>query len=79
MYTGVTAHLMVRIHQHQHGRGSRHCAHYKLLRLAWAERGDDITALIEHEKRMKRWRREWKFELIEKGNPDWRNLSHLLA
>ena len=38
--------------------------------------GDDCSA---HEKRAKRWRREWKFALIERGNPDWRDVFETLA
>ncbi len=79
MYVGVTAHLAARVHQHRTGRGSAYCLENNLDRLVWAERGDDITALIVHEQRLKRWRREWKFALIERGNPDWRNLSELLV
>ena len=74
-YVGVTADLATRIHQHQTGGGSMHCAKYNLDRLVWAERSDDILACIAQEKRMKRWHRNWKFELIERGNPDWRDLS----
>jgi putative endonuclease len=47
--------------------------------LVWADRGDDIELLIAHEKRLKRWRREWKFALIEQANPDWNDLfEHLI-
>jgi predicted GIY-YIG superfamily endonuclease len=35
---------------------------------------DDIIFCIAHEKRLKRWRRAWKFALIEQGNPEWRDL-----
>jgi putative endonuclease len=79
MYTGVTAHLAARVHQHRIGTGSDYCAERGLARLVWAEFGDDITACIAHEKRLKRWRREWKFALIERGNPDWRDLYEELA
>ena len=78
-YTGVAAHLASRIGQHRSGDGSDFCARYGLTRLVWAERGPDITLLIAHEKRIKRWRREWKFELIERGNPDWLDLFDMLA
>ncbi|KQM77705.1 excinuclease ABC subunit C [Sphingomonas sp. Leaf22] len=78
-YVGVTADLATRIHQHGTGGGSAHCAKYSLNRLVWAERGDDMLACIAHEKRMKRWRREWKFDLIERGNPEWRDLSATLV
>ena len=57
LYTGVTAHLASRIHQHRSGDGSDFCARYGLTRLVWAEHGDDITDRIAHEKRMKKWRR----------------------
>ncbi len=74
IYIGVTARLAERVHQHRTGQGSDFCAQYGLNRLVWVERGDDISACIAQEKRMKRWRREWKFELIERGNPDWADL-----
>jgi putative endonuclease len=50
-----------------------------LTRLVWAEFTEPIDAAIAHEKRLKRWRRQWKFELIEKGNPDWLDLFDQLA
>ena len=74
VYTGVTADLASRIHQHRNGDGSDFCRRYGLNRLVWAEFGDDIRASIAHEKRVKRWRREWKVALIEKANPDWLDL-----
>jgi len=74
MYVGMTAHLAQRIHQHRHGDGSDFCRRYGLTRLVWAERGEAIADCIEQEKRVKRWRREWKFGLIEHGNPEWRDL-----
>jgi putative endonuclease len=79
MYVGVTANLPARIHQHRTRDGSDFCARYGLTRLVWAERSDDIVACIAHEKRLKRWHRQWKFELIERGNPDWRDLFDRLA
>ena len=70
MYVGVTADLAKRVFQHRQGSGSDFCARYGLWALVWAERGDTIEESIAHEKRLKRWRREWKFALIEKANPD---------
>lgn len=78
MYVGVTADLAARIFQHREGDGSDFCKRYNLDRLVWAERGDSIDDCIAHEKRIKRWRREWKFALIERANPDWSDLfEHL--
>ena len=79
MYTGVTTFLPARVHQHRSGDGSDFCAQHELVRLVWAERGDDIVGCIAHEKRIKRWRREWKFALIERGNPDWEDLFDRLV
>ncbi|QDX24769.1 GIY-YIG nuclease family protein [Sphingomonas suaedae] len=79
MYVGVTADLAARVHQHRNGAGSDFCRRYGLTRIVWAEHAPDITDAIAHEKRMKRWRREWKFELIERSNPEWRDLFELLA
>ncbi|WP_454598201.1 GIY-YIG nuclease family protein [Qipengyuania sp. SM2507] len=74
LYVGVTSDLARRVSQHRDGTGSDYCATRGLNRLVWAERGDDIAACIAHEKRVKRWRREWKFALIEQANPDWQDL-----
>lgn len=79
LYVGVTSDLPSRIHQHRSGTGSEFCTRYGLTRLVWAEQADDISACIEHEKRLKRWRRLWKFELIERANPDWQDMFDLLA
>ena len=79
MYVGVTTFLPHRIQQHREGTGSDFCAKYGLTRLVWAEFAEDIGACIAQEKRIKRWRREWKFELIERANPDWDDLFDTLV
>ena len=78
IYVGVTSDLAARIFQHRQGSGSDFCARYGLHRLVWAEQGDSIEDCIAHEKRIKRWRREWKIDLIERANPDWSDLYDLL-
>ena len=70
--------LPARIHQHRNGVGSDFCVRYGLARLVWAEQGDDIAQCIAHEKRIKHWHRQRKFELIERGNPDWQDLYETL-
>ncbi len=74
LYVGVTADLTARIHQHRIGEGANFCARYGLTKLVWAERGDTIDDCIAHEERIKRWRRSWKVELIERINPGWDDL-----
>ena len=80
LYVGVTVDLALRVGQHRESSGSDFCARYGLARLVWAEQCNSTDAAIAHEKRVKRWRREWKFALVEKGNPDWVDLfDRLLA
>ncbi|MFT3967418.1 MAG: GIY-YIG nuclease family protein [Sphingobium sp.] len=79
IYVGVTSHLATRVQQHRSGEGSDFCARDGLFCLVWAERGDDILTCIEHEKRIKRWRREWKFAVIERANPDWQDMFDMLV
>ena len=79
MYVGVTTDLSSRIFQHRTGDGSDFCRRYRLDRLVWAEQVPSIVDAIAHETRVTRWRREWKFDLIERGNPEWRDLFDTLA
>ncbi|WP_404340068.1 GIY-YIG nuclease family protein [Sphingomonas sp. MMS12-HWE2-04] len=79
LYVGVTVNLAARVHQHRTGDGSDFCRRYALDRLVWAEQAASITDCIAHEKRLKRWRREWKFALVEGMNPEWHDLFDRLA
>jgi putative endonuclease len=78
LYVGVTSNLTARVRQHGTGTGSDYCTRRGLTRLVWAEFGESIDDCIAHEKRLKRWRREWKFALIEHANPDWNDLIESL-
>ncbi len=73
LYTGVTADLAARMVQHREGTGSSFCKNYGISRLVHAEWHDTIEDAIAREKAVKKWRRAWKIELIEGGNPDWRD------
>jgi putative endonuclease len=74
IYVGSTADLSARVSQHRAGKGSKFCAYYGLTRLVWMELLPAMQEAMDQEKRIKRWRREWKFALIEKANPDWCDL-----
>ena len=75
IYIGVTADLSQRIYDHkQRLEKKSFTAQYGAVRLVWYEQHDDITDAIQREKSLKRWRRQWKIELIEKDNPDWSEL-----
>ena len=75
IYTGVTASLGQRVAQHREGTGSKFAAKYAFHRLVYIEFFEDISDAIVREKRVKKWRRPWKIELVETMNPDWRDLS----
>jgi len=74
MYIGVTADLQARVRQHREGVGSEHVAETGKRMLVYAEWHDRIEDAIAREKLVKKWRREWKFALVEEDNPDWRDL-----
>jgi len=74
LYVGVTADLIRRVDQHREGQGSRHVSDYGKTRFVYVERHDEIEPAIAREKLVKKWKREWKFALIEADNPDWRDL-----
>ena len=74
MYVGVTADLIRRVHQHREGAGSSHVSDFGKTRLVYAERHDEIMSAIAREKLVKKWKRDWKFALVEVDNPDWRDL-----
>ena len=78
IYTGVTADLSFRIAQHRDGKGSAFVRRYGFTRLVYMEWHDEIEDAIRREKAIKKWRRAWKIELIEKANPDWLDLYESL-
>jgi putative endonuclease len=75
LYVGVTSNLLARIAQHRSGdvRGFTRNYHVKLL--VWFEQHSTMESAITREKRIKKWNRAWKLELIESANPDWRDLA----
>ena len=78
LYIGVTADLVARVLQHRQGIGSAFCRKYNLARLVHAESHDDIREAIAREKALKAWQRDWKIELIERDNPEWRDLFDVI-
>ena len=78
LYVGVTAALSKRVWQHKEGEGSAFCKKYGVHRLVHYERYEDIRDAIHREKRLKKWTRKWKIDLIEAGNPTWSDLYETL-
>jgi putative endonuclease len=75
LYTGVTGNLIRRVREHKMGTGSGFAAKYKVDRLVYFERFEDVRNAIEREKRIKGWLRMKKIALIVSTNPAWRDLS----
>ncbi len=71
LYTGVTSNPRCRIWQHRHKLVSGFSRKYNTDRLVWFELHVDIYSAITREKQIKKWKRNWKIELIESVNPGW--------
>ncbi|MBB34863.1 MAG: endonuclease [Hirschia sp.] len=74
LYVGVTNDLERRVWEHRNGYIKGFTSRYGVCRLVWFEVHDDISETILREKRIKRWRRDWKKALIEEDNPHWADL-----
>jgi len=74
LYTGVTSDLAKRIWEHKNGLIDGFTKRYRVHNLVWYELHADMISAIEREKNIKEWKRAWKLNLIEKSNPDWRDL-----
>ena len=79
LYTGVTNDVRRRFGEHGAGAGSEFAKKYGLDKLVYVEEHARVSDAINPEKRLKRWRRDWKIELIENANPDWLDLSEGLG
>jgi len=74
IYTGVTSQLPVRAGQHREAKGRGFTSRYGVNRLVWYESYETIVAAIRREKQLKKYKREWKINLIERNNPHWDDL-----
>ena len=74
LYLGVTRDLVRGIYEHKQKVVPGFTNRYDVDRLVWFECYDDPLSAIEREKENKKWRRAWKIDLIEKANPEWRDL-----
>ena len=74
LYIGVTSELIKRVYEHKNNLVEGFTQKYKVHNLVYYETTDDINSVITREKQLKKWKRTWKMELIEKNNPGWRDL-----
>ncbi|MFI4963862.1 MAG: GIY-YIG nuclease family protein [Caulobacterales bacterium] len=74
LYVGITSDLARRVYEHREGLVAGFTRQYGVKTLVWAEAFSNVRDAIAAEKRIKRWRRSWKLELIERSNPQWLDL-----
>jgi len=74
LYVGFTNDIFRRVLEHKSGKISGFTQKYKCKKLVYFESDNDVYAMIEREKQIKRWRREKKISLIRKENPKWKDL-----
>ena len=74
LYTGVTNDLVRRVEEHKRGLTAGFTSRYRVSRLVYFEPFGDVMAAIQREKTMKKWKRDWKINLIESNNRHWIDL-----
>ncbi|MDD5587386.1 MAG: GIY-YIG nuclease family protein [Alphaproteobacteria bacterium] len=74
LYIGITNSLARRIYEHREGLYKGFSKDHGLKTLVWFTEFKSADEAISYEKRIKKWRRDWKKQLIEKVNPKWRDL-----
>ena len=79
LYIGITNDLIRRVYQHRERHVRGFTKRYDVMRLIYFEQYDDPENAIRREKRLKKWKRAWKVQLIEKDNPDWNDLYPRIA
>ncbi len=79
LYVGMTNDLLRRVDEHKHGQVDGYTREHGCDQLVWLEEHRYIDQAILRDKRIKRWRRAWKFALVESHNPNWLDLYPGLA
>ena len=79
LYIGVTNNLLRRVTRHRNGTASDFTRRYHVRRLVYYEAFTHIGDAILREKRLKKWKRQWKIRLIEQANPKWLDLYETLV
>ena len=74
LYTGVTSDIIKRVYEHKQNVVEGFTNKYNVHWLVWYEIHDSSDSAINREKQIKKWKRAWKLELIEKENPEWVDL-----
>lgn len=78
LYIGVTSNLIQRVWQHRNKKPGGFTAKYNVTKLVYYEMHVDMTSAITREKQMKKWKRQYKINLIEEQNKAWQDLWPLI-
>ena len=78
IYAGVTSDLATRTYQHRNGLIDGFTKEHGCTLLVWFEQHDDLQEARHRELQIKKWKRAWKIELIERDNPHWKDLFETL-
>ena len=76
LYIGVTSDLRKRVYEHKEKLLDGFTEKYNLRKLVYYDSTEDVYSAITQEKRLKKWKRQWKIDLIEKSNPGWKDLYY---
>jgi putative endonuclease len=79
LYVGVTSDLVRRVYEHKSDLVDGFTKRYGVHSLVYYESTSEVASAIQREKRIKKWNRAWKIELIERANQDWKDLYHELV
>jgi putative endonuclease len=74
LYVGFTSDLVKRIYEHKHDFVEGFTKKYRIHTLVYYEVGGNYEGTLQREKQIKEWQRKWKIELIERHNPEWKDL-----
>lgn len=74
LYIGVTNNLVKRIWEHKEKAVEGFTKKYDVVNLVYYEQTFSVESAIRREKQLKSWNRQWKIDLINKGNPEWKDL-----
>ena len=75
LYTGFTDDIVRRIREHKNKSCRGFAQKYNLTKLVYFEEHEDSYSAFRKERQMKKWKRQWKINLIEKENPEWNDLA----
>ena len=74
LYVGVTNDLVRRAWEHRNELAKGFTQENHAHRLVWYEQHESVIEAITREKRIKKWNRDWKVNLIQAMNPRWDDL-----